>query len=85
MARRLLDRVPGMKRGQEPLNNEIWTNRVKELVSVLEKKPMAAPELCKFMAKNRKWPSLYTINVIAAADIDNLIHSVEGKWAALEQ
>lgn len=73
-----------MRRGQEPINCEIWDHRMKELCDVLKKRPMAAPELCKFFSKVRKWPSLYTINVIAAADIAGTIRTVDGKWTTVD-
>lgn len=73
-----------MRRGNEPVNHEIWDHRMKELCDVLKKRPMNAPELCSFLAKARKWPSLYTINVIAAADIAGLIRTMDDKWTSVE-
>ena len=82
--RRLLDRVPGMKRGQEQLDHSIWEQRMKTLVIEFKQQPMDAQTACKFFSKKYKWPSLYTINVIAAADIGGLIQTIDNQWNSIE-
>ena len=84
MARRTLDRIPGQRRGQEQLCEEIWEHRVDLLVEALKETPMDAQTTCKHFFKTMKWPSLYTINVIAAADIDGKIQTIDNKWHSIE-
>jgi hypothetical protein len=83
--RRLLDKEPGVSRGQEELKSPLWKARIDELVSILKKEPMTAAEACKHMQKKRRWPAIYTTNTIAAADIAGLIDAnlEDNKWRTI--
>ena len=83
MARRKFDQVPGIRRGQEPLDNPIWEERVNILLNFLKKKPCSVIDISKALGNKYKWGESYVKNVLAAADIKEVVtYDVESnKWS----